>query len=203
MLLGENGAGKSTLMKILSGAYRKDAGEIRLDGQLVEIDSPRARSRSASASSIRSSISFRICRSRRTSFSASCRGAGRLVDWRSASRRTRRCSRISACAGSARAVGALGLAQRQMVEIAKALRPASAVRRQARSWRGWRRGRRQAAILVMDEPTSSLTSREVTQLFALIERLTARGVAIVYITHRLDEVFRIGTRSPSCATAVT
>ena len=51
-----------------------------------------------------------------------------------------------------------------------------------------------AAILVMDEPTSSLTSREVTQLFALIERLTARGVAIVYITHRLDEVFRIGRR---------
>src|SRR5207244_7909762 len=51
-----------------------------------------------------------------------------------------------------------------------------------------------AAILVMDEPTSSLTSREVAQLFSLIERLASRGVAIVYITHRLDEVFRIGRR---------
>jgi ribose transport system ATP-binding protein len=63
-----------------------------------------------------------------------------------------------------------------MVEIARALRSSD------------------ARILVMDEPTSSLTSREVTQLFALIERLTARGVSVVYITHRLDEVFRIGKR---------
>ena len=62
-----------------------------------------------------------------------------------------------------------------MVEIAKALR-------------------QDASILVMDEPTSALTSREVDQLFALIERLVARGVAIVYITHRLDEVYRIGHR---------
>ena len=62
-----------------------------------------------------------------------------------------------------------------MVEIAKALR---------------RHCRR--SILVMDEPTSALTSREVDQLFALIERLVARGVAVVYITHRLDEVYRIG-----------
>jgi ribose transport system ATP-binding protein len=69
----------------------------------------------------------------------------------------------------------LSLAQRQMVEIAKALKD-------------------QALILVMDEPTSALTSREVDQLFALIDRLVARGVAIVYITHRLDEVYRIGHR---------
>src|SRR5262249_2648542 len=72
-------------------------------------------------------------------------------------------------------VARLGLAQRQMVEIAKALKD-------------------DARILVMDEPTSSLTAHEVSQLFALIERLASRGVAIVYITHRLDEVFRIGRR---------
>jgi ribose transport system ATP-binding protein len=77
------------------------------------------------------------------------------------------------------------MAQRQMVEIAKALVSTSAAGSPA--VQGLR-------VLVMDEPTSSLTSREVTQLFALIERLTARGVAIVYITHRLDEVFRIGRR---------
>jgi ribose transport system ATP-binding protein len=71
-------------------------------------------------------------------------------------------------------VSRLSLATRQMVEIAKALSSGD------------------ASILVMDEPTSALTSREVTQLFGLIERLAARGVAIVYITHRLDEVFRIG-----------
>jgi ribose transport system ATP-binding protein len=69
----------------------------------------------------------------------------------------------------------LSLAARQMVEIAKALKD-------------------QASVLVMDEPTSALTTREVDQLFGLIERLTARGVALVYITHRLDEVYRIGRR---------
>ena len=73
----------------------------------------------------------------------------------------------------------LSLAQRQMVEIAKALR---------------RLARQASSILVMDEPTSALTSREVDQLFALIERLVERGVAVVYITHRLDEVYRIGHR---------
>src|SRR5437764_1233301 len=77
-------------------------------------------------------------------------------------------------------VGRLGLAQRQMVEIAKAL----AVADDAAA----------ATVLVMDEPTSALTTREVEQLFSLIRRLSARGVAIVYITHRMDEVFRIGER---------
>jgi ABC-type sugar transport system ATPase subunit len=71
-------------------------------------------------------------------------------------------------------VSRLRLSQRQMVEIAKALASGD------------------AKILLMDEPTSSLTSHEVAQLFSLIERLASRGVAIVYITHRLDEVFRIG-----------
>jgi ribose transport system ATP-binding protein len=81
-------------------------------------------------------------------------------------------------------VSRLGLAQRQMVEIAKALSPSAKASRD----------KPDARILVMDEPTSSLTSREVAQLFTLIARLAARGVAIVYITHRLDEVFRIGRR---------
>ena len=181
MLLGENGAGKSTLMKILSGAYRKDDGDIRIDGRPVAIDSPR----DALALGIRIIYqelnliphlsvaeniflgelpSHRLC----------------LVDWRGLYDRA---SRLMADLGLDAAsidprtpVGRLGMAQRQMVEIARALRSSD------------------ARILVMDEPTSSLTSREVTQLFLLIERLTARGVSIVYITHRLDEVFRIGKR---------
>ena len=70
-------------------------------------------------------------------------------------------------------VRSLGIAQQQMVEVAKALAD-------------------EARILIMDEPTSALSEREVEQLFATIERLTAQGVAIVYISHRMDEVFRIG-----------
>jgi ribose transport system ATP-binding protein len=181
MLLGENGAGKSTLMKILSGAYRKDAGEIRFDGRTVDIISPRA----ALALGIRViyqelnlvphlSVAENIFLG---AMPARWRG---IVDWSALYERTSRLLTdlgMDVTALDPRAhVARLGMAQRQMVEIAKALASGD------------------ARILVMDEPTSSLTSREVAQLFSLIARLAARGVAIVYITHRLDEVFRIGTR---------
>jgi ribose transport system ATP-binding protein len=178
MLLGENGAGKSTLMKILSGAYRKDAGEIRIGGTAVEIANPR----DALALGIRViyqeltlvpqlSVAENVFLGATPTF-----GAG-LVDWRTLYANT---SRLLADLGvpidPRTPVRRLGLAERQMVEIAKALSSP------------------QAAVLVMDEPTSALTTREVAQLFSLVARLASRGVAIVYITHRLDEVFRIGHR---------
>ena len=177
MLLGENGAGKSTLMKILSGAYRKDAGEIRIDGAAGRRSTARAtRSRSASASSTRSSTSSRSCRSPRTSSSARRRRARPgVIDWRALHERAPR------AAGRSRACDASIRARR-----VHRLEPGAAADGRDREGA---RDRRTRAILVMDEPTSALTSREVDQLFALIERLTARGVAIVYITHRLDEVY--------------
>jgi ribose transport system ATP-binding protein len=177
MLLGENGAGKSTLMKILSGAYRKDTGEIRVDGRTADIQSPR----DALALGIRViyqelnlvphlSVAENIFLG-----AAPTRGLG-IIDWRRLSETsTHLLNDLGLDLAPATRLHRLSLAQRQMVEIAKALKD-------------------QASILVMDEPTSALTSREVDQLFALIERLVARGVAIVYITHRLDEVYRIGHR---------
>jgi ribose transport system ATP-binding protein len=176
MLLGENGAGKSTLMKILSGAYRRDAGEIRINGAPVEIASPR----DALALGIRViyqelTLVSQLSAAENIFLGAMpTRGPG-VVD-----RRTlyANASRLLADLGLSldprTPARRLGLAQRQMVEIAKALSSG------------------EATVLVMDEPTSALTTREVAQLFALIERLAARGVAIVYITHRLDEVFQIG-----------
>ena len=187
MLLGENGAGKSTLMKVLGGAYRKDAGEIRLNGQPVEIDSPRA-ARDLGIRVIYQELNLvpHLSVAENIFLGELPARWGGVVDWRVLADRT---SALLLDLGMTldprAAVGRLGLAQRQMVEIAKAL----AVSAGASAGQG-----RDAKILVMDEPTSSLTSREVTQLFALIERLTSRGVSIVYITHRLDEVFRIGRR---------
>jgi ribose transport system ATP-binding protein len=190
MLLGENGAGKSTLMKILSGAYRKDAGEIRIDGQPVDIGSPR----DALALGIRViyqelNLVPQLSVAENIFLGAMPTRWTGVVDWRALDDRA---SHVladlgldGAALGPRARVARLGMAQRQMVEIAKALVSTSAAGSPA--VQGLR-------VLVMDEPTSSLTSREVTQLFALIERLTARGVAIVYITHRLDEVFRIGRR---------
>ena len=177
MLLGENGAGKSTLMKILSGAYRKDVGEIRLNGHTVDIQSPR----DALALGIRViyqelnlvpqlSVAENIFLGE-----APTRGPG-FIDWRALTEATSRLLTELGLDLEARTpLHRLSLAQRQLVEIAKALR-------------------RQASILVMDEPTSALTSREVDQLFSLIVTLVRRGVAVVYITHRLDEVYRIGQR---------
>ena len=217
MLLGENGAGKSTLMKILSGAYRKDSGEIRVQGQAVEIGSPRDALRLGirviyqelnliSHLSVAENVFLGAAPTRFPGF----------IDWRQLSEST---SRLLADLGmeidADTPLYRLSLAQRQMVEIAKALRDPSTLasphpstrespHADSRSLRAGHGGPRradfarwgggQASILVMDEPTSALTSREVDQLFALIERLVARGVAVVYITHRLDEVYRIGHR---------
>jgi ribose transport system ATP-binding protein len=178
MLLGENGAGKSTLMKILGGAYRKDAGEIRLKGRPVEIDSPRA-ARDLGIRVIYQELNLvpHLSVAENIFLGDLPTRWGGIVDRAALAERTNALLTELGMIIDARApVGRLGMAQRQMVEIAKALASPG------------------TSILVMDEPTSSLTSREVTQLFALIDRLTARGVSIVYITHRLDEVFRIGRR---------
>ena len=178
MLLGENGAGKSTLMKVLSGAYRKDAGEIRVNGQAVEITDPRH----ALALGIRViyqelNLVEQLSVAENIFLGAMPTRAGGFVDWTALhAAASRLLSDLGMELDPRTRVSRLGLAHRQMVEIAKALASPG------------------TAILVMDEPTSALTSREVEQLFALIERLASRGVAIVYITHRLDEVFRIGRR---------
>ena len=182
MLLGENGAGKSTLMKILSGAYRRDAGEILIDGVRADIGGPR----DALARGIRVIYQELTLVPQLSAAENIFLGTlptarlGRrfgLLDRRTLHvQATRLLEDLGIAIDPRTRVGRLGLAQRQMIEIAKALAAPA------------------AKVLVMDEPTSALTTREVEQLFSLIERLSARGVAIVYITHRMDEVFFIGRR---------
>ncbi len=177
VLLGENGAGKSTLMKILSGAYRKDAGTVLMNGASVDIQGPGdALARGIRVIYQELNLIPHLSVAENIFLGAAPTTWGGLIDWRQLHDRT---VRLLADLGMAIApttpLHRLSLAQRQMVEIAKALAT-------------------QASVLVMDEPTSALTSREVDQLFALVARLIARGVAIVYITHRLDEVYRIGHR---------
>ena len=202
MLLGENGAGKSTLMKILSGACRKDAGEIRVNGRPVEIGGPR----DALALGIRViyqelSLVPHLSVAENIFLGALPTRRAGIVDWRALHATTSRLMFDLGLSIDPRThVARLGLAQRQMVEIAKALAASAKASAFAeasadrRSLGGGSSAGQGADILVMDEPTSALTRREVTQLFGLIDRLAARGVAIVYITHRLDEVFQIGHR---------
>jgi ribose transport system ATP-binding protein len=205
MLLGENGAGKSTLMKILSGAYHKDAGTIRLDGHDIEIESPR----DALARGIRLiyqelNLVPHLSAAENIFLGAAPTRWPGVIDWpRLRDDAERLLEDLGVPIDPVAPVCRLSLAQQQMVEIAKALsvRAGRADVRVGRYKEGGaaagtdlQAGPAATRVLVMDEPTSALTSREVDQLFLLIERLAARGTAIVYITHRLDEVFRIGQR---------
>jgi ribose transport system ATP-binding protein len=177
VLLGENGAGKSTLMKILSGAIRADAGEIELLGQPVHIQGPAH----AQALGIRIiyqefnlvpqlSAAENIFLGREPTL-----GLGVVDRRRLEEEGGRRLDALGVRIDPARPVAELGVAQQQMVEVAKALHG-------------------EARVLIMDEPTSALTASEIDVLFAAIRTLTASGVAVIYISHRLEEVERIGHR---------
>ncbi len=177
VVLGENGAGKSTLMKILSGAVRADAGEIVLDGTRVELDSP-LRARRLGISTIYQELSLvpQMTVAENIFLGKTPTRWPGIVDSRRMRREARRILDSVGVAFDCDApVHSLRLAQQQMVEVARALSD-------------------NARILVMDEPTSALSQREVEQLFATIVRVTSNGVAVIYISHRMDEVFRIGHR---------
>jgi ABC-type sugar transport system ATPase subunit len=181
-LVGENGAGKSTLMKILSGAYRKDQGQIYLAGREVEIHDPHHAQQLGIAIIYQEfnltpnqtvAANIYIAREPRMT------GLGRffnLVDRQQMEAGAQAVlDRIGAQISARARVRDLSVAQRQMVEIAKAL----AV---------------EARIIIMDEPTAALGEREVEKLFEIVSGLKAQGLAIIFITHRLEEVFRIADR---------
>ena len=178
MLVGENGAGKSTLMKILCGAYRADEGTFFQNGQQVRIDNPADARRFGIAVIFQEftlvpylDIAQNIFLGRE--FSSRVPG---LIDRRRIHAEAKRVLDLIGFHIDPRTpVHKLGVAQQQMVEIAKALS-------------------QDARILVMDEPTAALSDRETELLFTMIERLKKKGVAIIYISHRLSEVFALGDR---------
>ena len=178
MLLGENGAGKSSLIKVLCGAYRSDSGEFLHQGQPIEIASP-ADARRLGIAVIFQEFSLVPFLDLAQNIFLGREPRHRLSPLVDRGRMHREAAGILASLGldydtHALAVD-LGVAQQQMVEIAKALS-------------------QRARILVMDEPTAALSDRETDALFAVIRQLRAAGVAIVYISHRLNEVFELGDR---------
>jgi ribose transport system ATP-binding protein len=176
-LMGENGAGKSTLMKILSGAYRPDpGGEIRIEGKPVHIHGPLG-GRAAGISIIYQELSLapNLTVAENIYLGREISQTGLLA------RGTMRegvgpiLQRLGADFSPTTLVANLSMGQRQLVEIARALH--------ARS-----------KILIMDEPTTALSAGESERLFALIRQLRAEGLAIIYISHRMDEVYALGDR---------
>lgn len=178
VLLGENGAGKSTLVKVLSGAVRPDEGEILLDGTSVRLDPP-AVARARGIATVYQELALAPDMSvMQNIFLGREETVGRpgLLDVARMRRETHRLLRLlDLDLDPDIPVRRLSIATRQVVEIVRAL-----------AWR--------SRVLVMDEPTSSLSSHEAEELFARIARLKAEGVGIVYISHRLEEVERLGDR---------
>jgi ribose transport system ATP-binding protein len=177
VLLGENGAGKSTLMKVLSGAVRRDAGEVLLSGDPADLGDP-IRARKLGISTIYQELSLvpQLTVAENLFLGKAPRRWPGVVDWPQMRRESARIlGGLGVSLDPDAPVRTLRLAQQQMVEVGRALAD-------------------EARILIMDEPTSSLSEREIAQLFDAITRLTRNGVAVVYISHRMEEVFRIGQR---------
>ena len=175
-LVGENGAGKSTLMKILSGVYKKDAGEILLDGKPVEISGP-LHARQLGISIIYQELNvLNNMNITENIFVGREKKKNGFVDKKLQHEEARRLlSRVGLEVDPHTRTGRLSTSQKQMVEVAKALST-------------------HARMIIMDEPTSSLTDKETEMLFGIIRKLRADGVAIVFISHRMNEIFEISDR---------
>jgi ribose transport system ATP-binding protein len=176
-LAGGNGAGKSTLMKILQGVYSLDEGEIRVDGRPVRFHSIHD-ARAAGIGMVFQEFSLvpTLTVAQNVFLTTEPLGLGGLIKDREASRRAREVFREMGVEVDPDAtVGNLSTAYWQLTEIAKALAE-------------------DARVLIMDEPTASLAKHEADSLFELVGRLKARDIAIIYISHRMDEVYRIADR---------
>jgi ribose transport system ATP-binding protein len=176
-LVGENGAGKSTLMKILAGAIHADEGKILIDGKERHIHNP--------LDAIRLGISviyqeFMLAPHLSVAeniFIDNISGGGGIVKWKELKRKAQaQLDKLGFGDITSNAkVGSLTVAYQQVVEICKCLT-------------------RKTSILVLDEPTSVLTFSEITKLFEILKQLRDSGVTIIYISHRLEEIFQIADR---------
>jgi ribose transport system ATP-binding protein len=176
-LVGENGAGKSTLMKILAGAYRKDTGEIYLEGKRVEFSAPK------DAKDLGISViyqEFMLAPDLTVAeniFIDKLSAGGMRIKWaelrRNAAAQLQKLGFVDIDPGAK--VSSLAVAYQQVVEICKCLA-------------------RETRVLVLDEPTSVLTFAEIKKLFEIIRKLKSDGVSIIYISHRLEEIFELSDR---------
>ena len=182
-ICGENGAGKSTLMKIINGIYKADSGEIFIEGKPVQIQNPIVARKNGIA------MIFQECTYVPEMTVSECLYMGDLpinkfgqVDWKYIHKRTEELLRAEGLIDNPRMVDGihtklkyLSIADIQMLEIVKAIQ-------------------KDSSILIMDEPTSSLAQKEVDNLFKKILELKNRGKSIIYISHKMDEIFKIADR---------
>lgn len=176
VLLGENGAGKSTFVKILSGAYQKTGGQILLNGHETDIRNPKD-AQEAGISIIYQELNLvpHLSAGENIFLGREPTHLGVIDHKRMFESAKKTLDDLGVNISARSPIKEFGVAQQQMVEVAKALSV-------------------DARILIMDEPTSALTEHEINQLFGTIRKLKEKGVSVIYISHRLEEVFEIGDR---------
>lgn len=176
-LIGENGAGKSTLIKILSGLLRPTSGRIQLDGKTVHFDNPH-QAQVAGISVITQEFNLvpQLTVAENIFLGREPKRRSGLIDWNTInSRSTKLLQEVGLEVSPTQLLEYLNVADRQLVEIAKALS-------------------REFRYIIMDEPTATLNAVEVERLFAIIRRLRQSGTGILYVSHRLNEIFCIADR---------
>jgi rhamnose transport system ATP-binding protein len=176
-LVGENGAGKSTLIKILTGAHQPTQGKLRFAGSPLEGNSPgRARALGIAAIYQQPALLPDLTVAENIAFGLERGGPWRRVAWGERRERARGLlERLGARVAPEARVSTLGMAEQQLVEIARAIGAA-------------------ARVLIMDEPTAALAEQEARNLHRVVRELKAQGTGIVYITHRLEELFGLADR---------
>ncbi len=175
-LLGENGAGKSTLIKVLTGFYPRDAGEVRLDGRNIDPRSP-GEAQYAGISTVYQEVNLvpELSVAENITLGRQPRFLG-MIQWRRVGERARRAmGRLGIEIDVSRPLSSYSIAIQQMVAIARALDIS-------------------ARLLILDEPTSSLDANEVKQLFRVMSQLREQGMGIVFVTHFLDQVYEVSDR---------
>ena len=176
-LVGENGAGKSTIVKVLTGIYQPEAGTIRLDGRTVTFPTARAATEAGITVIHQETVLFdELTVAENIFIGHAPRNRFGLIDWSELRRRAAAIlERIDAKLDPMMPLKELGIANKHLVAIARALSV-------------------DARVVVMDEPTAALSQKEIEELYELVGRLKAEGRAILFISHKFDEIFRIADR---------
>lgn len=177
-LMGENGAGKSTLIKMLSGAEVMDSGEIYINEEKVNISSPKTAQENGVSVIYQELITMDTLSVAENIFVGQLpiKETTKLIDWKAAEKKSSDVlSLLNSNINPKSIVGTLSIYEKQIVEVAKAIH-------------------KNAKVLIMDEPTAALSEKDSKSLFEVIEKLKTQGVGIIYISHRIEEVFNITDR---------